>query len=332
MISIISPCYNVEPYLPRYIDSILAQTHTDWELILIDDGSTDQTGYICDEYAKKDKRIQVVHKQNEGVSEARNTGLELCKGEYIVFFDADDWIEPDMLHVLFDACIRTGCDMAACDAYYVSQDEQGQLIREADRKWGNLQEEKIVTGKEIYYRIFLKSATLMNKILPADSIKYMRFDKEKHYGEDIDFLFRAMQKLQSAVLLPYIGYNYFYKRPGNVVSAGIDKRSLELVENAKKLYSGMKGLGLNALGVYRIHTAVMEVLRKIPVETLGKKEMKKYINACGKAIRYPSLKDRFMFFADRHFNVEAKSRYFMNMISPGFRTVWKRVKYSLLGR
>lgn len=332
MISIVSPCYNVELYLPRYIDSILAQTSSDWELILIDDGSTDRSGEICDDYAARDARIQAIHKQNNGVSEARNAGIEISKGEYIVFFDTDDWTEPEMLHILHDACIRTGCDLAACDAYYVSQNEQGQMVRKADYKWGNLQKEKIVTEEEMYYSVFLKSATLWNKMFLRDAIKDVRFDTEKHYGEDVDFLLKALQQIRSAVLLPYVGYNYYNKRPGNVVSAGIDKRSLELVENAKKLYSGMKGLGLNALGVYRIHTAVMEVLRKIPVEALGKKEMKKYINACGKAIRYPSLKDRFMFFADRHFNVEAKSRYFMNMISPGFRTAWKRVKYSLLGR
>ena len=122
MISIISPCYNVETYLLRFVDSVLAQTYSDWELILIDDGSLDRTGRICDEYVEKDRRIHVIHQQNEGVSEARNRGLEISKGEYIVFWDADDWAEPDLLYKMHSACVRAGCEMAACDAYYIYQD------------------------------------------------------------------------------------------------------------------------------------------------------------------------------------------------------------------
>ena len=93
-ISVIVPVYNVEQYLPRCIDSILAQTFTDFELLLIDDGSTDNSGKICDEYAKKkDTKIRVWHKENGGVSSARNMGLDFAKGEYIQFIDSDDFIE-----------------------------------------------------------------------------------------------------------------------------------------------------------------------------------------------------------------------------------------------
>lgn len=93
-ISIIVPVYNVEAYLCRCIDSILAQTFTDFELILVDDGSPDNCSSICDEYAKKDSRIVVVHKENGGLSDARNTGLDIAKGEYIGFVDSDDFIHP----------------------------------------------------------------------------------------------------------------------------------------------------------------------------------------------------------------------------------------------
>lgn len=92
-ISIIIPVYNVEDYLPRCLDSIKAQTITEWECILIDDGSIDRSGKICDDYAKKDTRFIVIHKNNEGVSNARNVGLKLAKGKWINFVDADDWIE-----------------------------------------------------------------------------------------------------------------------------------------------------------------------------------------------------------------------------------------------
>lgn len=102
-ISVIVPVYNVEPYLPRCIDSILAQTFTEFELLLIDDGSRDNSGKICDDYAKKDNRIRVFHKQNGGVSSARNTGLDNACGEWITFIDSDDYIEKSFLEGLFSS-------------------------------------------------------------------------------------------------------------------------------------------------------------------------------------------------------------------------------------
>lgn len=96
-ISIIVPVYNVEKYLRKCIDSILNQTFKDFELILIDDGSTDESGKICDEYNLKDNRIKVIHKENGGLSSARNAGLDIAQGEYIGFVDSDDWIESDQI-------------------------------------------------------------------------------------------------------------------------------------------------------------------------------------------------------------------------------------------
>ena len=95
-ISVIVPVYNVEKYLHRCVDSILAQTFNDFELLLIDDGSKDKSGAICDEYAAKDSRVRVFHKENGGVSSARNLGLENAKGDWIIFIDSDDWIADDM--------------------------------------------------------------------------------------------------------------------------------------------------------------------------------------------------------------------------------------------
>ena len=92
-ISVIIPVYNVEKYLKRCLDSVINQTYKNLEIILIDDGSTDKSGNICDEYAAKDKRIIVIHKENGGLSDARNKGLDICTGDYISFIDSDDWIE-----------------------------------------------------------------------------------------------------------------------------------------------------------------------------------------------------------------------------------------------
>lgn len=118
-ISVIVPVYNTEKYLRRCVDSILAQTFTDFELLLIDDGSTDSSGAICDEYAQKDSRVRVFHKENGGVSSARNLGLNKAKGEYIAFVDGDDWISSDMYESLLNKIKNEEADIVYCDFFFV---------------------------------------------------------------------------------------------------------------------------------------------------------------------------------------------------------------------
>lgn len=116
-ISVIVPVYNVEKYLRRCIDSILAQTFTDFELLLIDDGSKDKSGEICDEYAKKDSRVRVFHKENGGVSSARQLGIEKSVCEYSIHVDSDDWIERNMLNDMYSEALSTGSDIVTADYY-----------------------------------------------------------------------------------------------------------------------------------------------------------------------------------------------------------------------
>lgn len=115
MVSIIVPIYNVEVYIRECIDSILAQTYPDFELILVDDGSPDDCGRICDEYAESDRRIIVIHKKNGGLTSARNAGLSKASGEWIMHVDGDDWVEPDMLESLIEAARVTGADLVFGD-------------------------------------------------------------------------------------------------------------------------------------------------------------------------------------------------------------------------
>lgn len=117
MISLICPVYKAESYLRRCVDSVLAQSYHDWELILVDDGSPDQSGAICDEYAKKDVRIKVIHRLNGGVSDARQTGIDAAHGEYTMHIDPDDWVEPNMLEELLCKAQESNADMVICDFY-----------------------------------------------------------------------------------------------------------------------------------------------------------------------------------------------------------------------
>lgn len=127
LISIIVPIYNVDSYLRKCFDSIISQTYSDFELILVDDGSTDDSPKICDEYARKDDRIIVIHKKNGGVSSARNAGLDIAKGKYIGFVDPDDYIVSEMYECMVNAIEKYKSDMVVCGYDYI--DENGNVTR-----------------------------------------------------------------------------------------------------------------------------------------------------------------------------------------------------------
>lgn len=114
-VTIIMPVYKAEATIRKSLDSILAQTLGDWELVIVDDGSPDSSGSVCDEYAQRDSRITVIHQQNGGVSAARQAGLDMAKGEYVIHVDPDDWVEPEMLDELYKKAKSDDADMVICD-------------------------------------------------------------------------------------------------------------------------------------------------------------------------------------------------------------------------
>lgn len=152
LISIIVPVYKVEDYLYECVKTIQGQTYTNLEIILVDDGSPDKSGELCDEYAKKDNRIKVIHKANGGLSSARNAGLSIAKGEYIGFVDSDDYIRENMYEKLLDACIRNKTKISACNYNYVvngnekKEQEEGKIeVLSAERFFEKL----LVVGNRI---------------------------------------------------------------------------------------------------------------------------------------------------------------------------------------
>ena len=209
-LSIIVPVYKVEKYLPRCIDSILAQTFGDFELILIDDGSPDGCGRICDEYARKDKRIVVIHQKNMGVSAARNAGLDIARGRYIGFVDSDDWIEPQMYEVMMDAIRENGADMAVCGVRYA--DEDGKFTR-ADRL-----SEGVYSRDGLLEDVFAMPNKLgggcCNKVFDASKIASVRFKVGMTIAEDALYLFDCFMRIDGAVKIGDALYNV-YERCGS---------------------------------------------------------------------------------------------------------------------
>lgn len=173
-ISIIVPVYNAEKWLSYCIDSIMNQTFSDFELLLIDDGSTDGSGKICDEYSLKDSRIRVFHKTNEGVSSARNLGLDNASGEWIAFCDADDWIEQDMIKILLDRANEKNVDIVFCDFWFNYPKSQipFQLYDWVKQGSNGLKEYLATTWTCLCGSIQKKKLYDNNKLRSCETIKY----------------------------------------------------------------------------------------------------------------------------------------------------------------
>ena len=205
-ISVIIPVYNAEPFLPACLDSVLTQTHRDLEIILINDGSTDGSGGICDRYATLDSRIHVVHQENSGVSRARNRGLELTTGELISFVDSDDAMEPDMYELLVRCMEEFRADISHCG--YKRFDKQGAFVREVNGTHRTM----VQTGEEAItcmLRGEFFSNGLWNKLFRREIVCDLRFREDLKNNEDVLFNVHAFSRAKTAVFQDEGKYHYY---------------------------------------------------------------------------------------------------------------------------
>lgn len=207
MISIIVPVYNVEKYIRKCIESILSQTYPDWELILIDDGSKDNSRIICDEYAQKDNRIISVHQINAGVSAARNKGIEFSTGDYITFIDSDDWVDSNYLEAFINASPRKGsityCGITSHEQNYIHP----YFHYRTDSFCTNLNNAARIIDQDLF-----KDGGPVNKLYCAQLIKENKilFDKSLKYHEDHLFVYQALLHAKHINLIKECGYHYIY--------------------------------------------------------------------------------------------------------------------------
>ena len=221
MISVIVPVYNVEKYLRRCVETIQKQTYADLEIILIDDGSTDDSGKICDDFSKGDRRIKVIHKKNEGLSAARNTGMENATGEYITFVDSDDYIDSKMYEKMIMALESSHCDLCMCGSKTV--DEQGNILR------SEIFENKVYRGAEIIESIVIPLKTAAwNKLIKYESVINSRFPEGKIHGEDLVFFSNYFSEGIKLVTIDYLGYSYV-KHSNSITTRGFSEKSLDEV-------------------------------------------------------------------------------------------------------
>ena len=257
MVSIIVPIYNAEQYLRRCVDSILNQEYTDFELLLVNDGSTDASGDICEEYGDRDPRVIVIQKENTGVSDSRNRALDRARGKYLQFLDSDDWITPDATRLFVRAAEEYGCDMVISDFY--------RVVGERLSPKGDIEEEGVLTREEFAAHMMENPAdfyygVLWNKLYRRDIVEEhnLRMDTDINWCEDFMFNLEYIRYAKVFYALHAPIY-YYVKRKGSLASQGINisktvKMKLNVFEYYNNFYKHVleeEDYEKNRLQVYR---------------------------------------------------------------------------------
>lgn len=239
-ISVITPVYKVEKYLRKCIDSVLAQTFTDFELFIVDDGSPDNCGKIADEYEKKDSRVKVIHKENGGAPSARNAGMELAKGEYYYFPDSDDWLEPTYLEELYKTAVNTKAQLVISGfvmEYYEKDSEQSYAVFEEKKVFNNKQE---VRDNIHYYFNNMMMAVPWNKLYKADYIRNNHLKYPDLKWDDLHFNMEVIMNIDKVAISNSKGYHFFRSRQGSETTSVFDgllyQKRKEQFEHIMKVY------------------------------------------------------------------------------------------------
>lgn len=258
LISVIVPVYNVEKYLRKCIDSIINQTYSNLQIILVDDGSEDNCSIICDEYAQLDMRIVVIHKKNQGLVLARKSGMQIAEGEYITFVDADDYIEIDAYEKIA-ACINP--DMPDIIAFDLIEEYPDKIVKKENKfAEGLYGAEKLKT--QIYPEMLSNGTFFDYGILPNLVCKFIKnefakkaqieVNSEVRFGEDADAAFQYLAKAESMQIIHYAPYHYC-KREGSMVYAPIKPESINYLQNDLEkafLKAGISDIMKNQLNDY----------------------------------------------------------------------------------
>lgn len=225
LVSIIVPIFNVEQYLSKCVDSLLKQTLREIEIILVDDGSSDNCNRICEEYAKKDARIKVIHQENAGVSAARNSGLNAATGKFIGFVDPDDWIEPQMYEEMLNELERTKVDLVICGYNYYDDSYHSDETRIY-----KLKKTQLLDREDLYKSMSDMPPTVrhgvVTKLFRQDLIGDLRFDTELRSSEDLQFLLNYFSKTSSASFIHKPFYNNLVRK-GSATHGALNIKSLK---------------------------------------------------------------------------------------------------------
>ncbi len=261
LVSVIIPVYNTEKYLNCCLDSVTGQTYKTLEILLIDDGSTDSSGRICDAYAASDQRIRVVHQENAGLSDARNKGIDLAEGDYLAFVDSDDYIREDYIEILLAACVKEDCDAAIADYKRVAA---GDCCREAAETAPTECISNIQASLRIYdYAYYIRTITAWGKLFRKNLFQNIRFPSGKiHEDEAVTY-----QLLYYAHRVAYIdAVLYYYRQNGEgIILSGFSQKSfyyLEALEERLEFYRQRHECQLYDLTLNRLYFDLVNYYNK----------------------------------------------------------------------
>lgn len=230
LISIVIPVYNVEKYIDRCVDCVINQTYKNIEILLIDDGSTDSSSEKCDIYAEKDSRIKVVHKANGGLSDARNKGIDIFRGEYITFIDSDDWVNLEYIELLYKSIVDNNSDISISDM--IDSDGNGY---EKDYNVYGIKENKYTSEEALYVILAQKefNTSADGKLFKAEIFKKHKFKYGILY-EDFDLIYKLIDEVSMISFVDAAKY-YYFQREGSIVHSEMNKRHYNVIDIAKNI-------------------------------------------------------------------------------------------------
>ncbi|MBS4212689.1 glycosyltransferase [Neobacillus rhizophilus] len=272
-ISVIVPVYNVEKYLSKCINSIINQTYTNLEIILVDDGSTDNSGDICDCYASKDTRIKVIHKENGGLSDARNMGLGVATGGYVNFIDSDDYIHEKFHEVLMKLISSHNADIAQCDYLKIYEETDPEIS-----DIGNNQFEKVTVLNNIealnqLYNNLIKGV-VWNKLYKRDLFKDIRFPKGKIHEDDFT-TYKLLFNSNKIIITSYQLY-YYLQRSNSIMGSKFNAKhldSLEAFSNQILFFNKNELYDLKNKAIIKLENNIRGFMRKVLDSDLDNKEL-----------------------------------------------------------
>lgn len=306
LVSIIVPIYKAEKYLPSCVDSILSQTFSDFELILVNDGSPDNSAAICEAYAQKDNRIKIIDKENAGASSARNKGLEKARGKYVIFIDSDDVISSLMVETLYSLALEYNADIAICgiERFTVTINNREEKYKNNHRKLCRY------TGKEYLKELILGNTDCSpcNKIYSKDIIGNIRFI-EGRINEDKLFLFEIYQKCNNIVKTDEILYHYRFNNES--VTSTFNIRSFDVLTNLKDIGEEIKEKKLGFDKEYQLSwiRANIIICRRICVNKKNEEFKAQYKDCCN------VIKSNiFTILCNKYFNLRLKAYAILNIL------------------
>lgn len=305
-ISVIIPVFNCEKYLAHCMESIVNQTYTNLEIILIDDGSSDACPQLCDAWAESDSRIRVLHKQNEGVSSARNDGLKMATGAYVTFVDADDWIDADMLALLMHAVKSNQAEVALCGfCFEYLQGESTHFIK---------YENAVYKNAAILYHYLADDnirPEACGKLIKKSALTDVYFDLTLQYAEDLLFNYYVFKACTCVVCIEDCKYHYLQNSGNSSTTAYITHARAKSYLATKKIVAHEKGTSLEKIAVWRHIRGLFAILSRV-ISSKDPQFEKMYFSVLRKEILH--FKSAVLF--QRQYSIKQKMATLILQVSP----------------